>query len=110
MSNHIIHVMTALLFINILLLASSYVYVSGVYKIPFLKIVKMYDNMKLPTTFSKDNKKQIVEIPVPSKEELEDWESGEIPWELDKNVTQSGKPTGKKYEPTDAYRLGMLFI
>ena len=107
MSNHIIHVMAALLFINILLLASSYVFVNGVYKIPFLKILQVYENIKFPVAISK---KKILEIPVPNKEELEDWESGEIPWELDKNVTQSGKNPGKKYEPTDAYRLGMLFI
>jgi len=110
MSNHIIHVMTALLFINILLLASSYVYVSGVYKMSFLKISQFYKDFKLPINFAKEKKKIILEIPVPNKEELEDWESGEIPWELDKNVTQNRKIPEKNYENTDAYRLGMLFI
>lgn len=107
MSNHIIHAMAALLFINILLLTSCYVFVNGVYKIPFLKISQVYDNIKFPVAILK---KKILEIPIPNKEELEDWDSGEIPWELDKNVTQSRKNPEKNYESTDEYRLGMLFI
>lgn len=106
MSYHII-IMNGLLLLNIIIVTTSYIHTVGIFRIPFNKVYELYKNMRLPINIEK-NKRRFLEIPV--AEEKEDWESGEIPWELDKNFTSTRKNPEKNYEKTDAYRLGMLMM
>jgi len=106
MSYHII-IMNGLLLLNIIIVATSYIHTTGIFRIPFNKVYELYKNLQLPDAIDK-NKRKIFEYP--KLDEKEDWESGEIPWDLDKNITKSRKNTGQDYEKTDAYRLCMLMM
>jgi len=77
------------------------------FRIPFNKVCELYKGIQLPNNVEK-NKRRFLEIPV--ADENEDWESGEIPWDLDKNVTISPKKPNKNYEKTPIYSVAMLMM
>ena len=101
-------IMNGLFMLNIILTTSYYITdVAGIVKIPlYNKVYELCKKMQLPLN-DKKNEKGILEFPKPDNE---DWESGEVLWDLDQNVTNSNKTINKKYEQSDAHRLGMLMI
>jgi len=106
MSYHII-IMNGLLLLNIIIVATSYIHTTGIFRIPFNKVCELYKGIQLPDNVEK-NTRRFLEIP--AADEKEDWESGEIPWDLDKNVTTTPKKTEKNYEKPHIYRVAMLMI